>query len=270
MGQFQGPNLLVLSRAARPPVAGLDRGMPKEDAARPVGVVGAGGKGVIRGKSLKSSLNLARVLSSLDWDRNGECLHLSLTYHRSWPRSKDALCAAKSQLVARLGEHVEAGLWMLEYQKRLVPHFHALVWMGGRSSEEFAGWLAGWWADFSENSSDFASRVTLGDQARGTWYLAMHAAKRNQTPPFAVGRWWGYIRRGRLLNAQDVHRTRDVSERERVWWSRLYRRSTGGKVRNAGGFTWFLPRAWQCVAGAWISERVVDEMTERFRPKNPF
>jgi hypothetical protein len=98
----------------------------------------------------------------------------------------------------------------------------------------------------------------------------MHAAKREQSPAFSVGRWWGFINRARLLAAQDLHNTGNVSERERVWWARLYRRSTGGKVRQGQGLSWFLPRLSQTVASRWIFQRMEDEITERNRPKPPF
>jgi len=93
----------------------------------------------------------------------------------------------------------------------------------------------------------------------------MHAAKREQSPPFAVGRWWGYVNRSRLLEAQDIHETVVSEERERVWWVRLYKRHTSGKVREGKGFSWFLPRSAQTVAFGWIQQRIEDENRETFR-----
>jgi len=268
MASWQGPNVIILSRSPEPPIARLDRRMARDSVAS--GSTGIGKKGEIRGKSLKSCLNLGRLLASLDWDALGKCLHLSLTYHLDWPRDKEALQQAKQALVMSLSRHVEAGLWMLEYQKRMAPHFHLLVWLNGRDVDEFAEWLCAWWSGLSGNSSEYAVRITYGDQARSAWYLAMHSAKRSQSPDIYVGRWWGYIARKKLLGAQDLHRTGELVERDRVWWARLYRRATGARTRNAQGLSWFLPRNAQYRVTAWIQARVADELRDRTRGKNPF
>lgn len=220
--------------------------------------------------SRKSSLNLSRLLSMLDWRRNGGCVHATLTYGRTWPRTKDELASVKAALVARLGEAGLCGIWRLEFQKRGAPHFHCLLWIGDRDPNDVAGWLASWWAGFSGNRSRFGCKVTIGDQTRAAWYLAMHAAKREQSPPFAVGRWWGYIDRERVLAASDLHSHGEVTERERVWWARLYRRATGSRTRNNAGLSWFLPRVWQCEVHAWIMRRIGDELHERHCPRPPF
>lgn len=245
--------------------------------------------------SAKSSLSVAKVLSSLDWAKNGPCIHVTATYWKEWPKSKGDLADEKAKLVAVLGRHFECGIWRLEFQQRetaqeksarqsarrkrrkgegslYVPHWHFLLWLGSRNVDEKAAWLSSWWAarDTYPNPSEHGLMVTMGDQARGTWYLAMHAAKREQSPPFAVGRWWGYINRDTLLGAQDLQDTGEVTERERVWWSRLYRRCTGCKTRNAQGLSWFLPRKEQCAAGAWIRDHIEHERAVRFRGKDPY
>lgn len=261
--RFQAPNLLVLTRSERPPFPSLLPVIEQEKAPRDVEPSTKGTKSEIRGKSEKSSLNLARVLSSLDWKKHGRCLHVSLTYWKHWPSSKEELAAEKSALVARLGEQCECGIWSLEYQARLVPHWHCLVWIGDSDAEIFEVWVRKWWAKFSGNPSEHGVKITSGDQARGTWYLAMHAAKRSQSPPFAVGRWWGYINREALLGAQDIHETGVCDERERVWLARIYRRSTGCKVRHMQGFSWFLPAGYQWELLAWIRDKIEDERRSR-------
>jgi hypothetical protein len=263
MGMYHSPNLLILSRCSAP-VPGVGSRQKREQKTPGAGdAAPRGTKTDLLGKSVKSSLNQARVLSSLDWGKHGECLHLSLTYGRCWPATKAALASEKSLLTMALGRKVECGMWCLEYQQRGAPHFHVLVWLNGRSLGEFTAWLAQWWACVSDNRSSFGVKVTSGDQARGVWYLAMHAAKRAQSPGYAVGRWWGYIQRKRLFAAQDVHRVADVEERERIWWARLYRRATGCKVRQSQGFSWFLPRAWQCECWRWVREQVAAERIAR-------
>jgi hypothetical protein len=276
---FQAPNLIILSRAQSPPIPGLVDDDGQEKAPADVAASGKGTKRELRGMSAKSSLSIAKVLSSLDWSKNGPCIHATLTYWKTWPQPVE-LAKTKAALVARLGEVFACGIWRLEYQKRLVPHFHCLLWLGlprdGEYAEEFEArckaalaWLSKWWAKFSDNHSDFGCKITSGDQVRGTWYLAMHAAKREQSPAFAVGRWWGYINRKTLLGAQDMHCTGVVDERERVWWARLYRRATGCKVRQSCGFSWFLPNAEQWKASAWVRNQVEAENDARWN-KPPF
>jgi hypothetical protein len=245
--------------------------------------------------SKKSSLNVSRLLSTLDWAKNGRCLHVSLSYGgTAYPRGKTALAAEKARLVARLGEEGFCGVWVLEFQSRenaaekaarvasgirrqrgqggsiKVPHWHVLLWIGARDPVLVEDWLRTWWAKFASNPSRFGVCVTSGDQGRAAWYLAMHAAKRAQPPPFPCGRMWGYINREKVLSACDVHETGEVLERERVWWARLYRRATGVRTRSAQGFTWFLPRKWQCTAFAWIRDHVDAERCRRFAGPDPF
>jgi hypothetical protein len=274
MRRFQGPNVVVLTRAVRPPIPGFQSsGEEAENDEPPTADTVEGSKLELRGMSKKSSLNFAKLLSTLDWAKNGQCVHVTLTYWKSWPLTKEQLLSEKAGLVRDMGRHCETGVWRLEFQTRAggvrVPHWHCLVWLGQRSEADFENWLREWWARFSGNPHERGVKVTSGDQARGTWYLAMHAAKREQSPPFAVGRWWGYIQRGKLLAAQDLHETGEVHERERVWWVRLFKRHTGGKVREGKGMSWFLPRSAQTVAFGWIQSRVEDEKRERFKRLTP-
>lgn len=276
MRRFQGPNVVVLSRANRPPIPGYgstdDEGPENEEPPTVESVEGS--KLELRGMSKKSSLNFAKLLSTLDWSKNGQCVHVTLTYWKSWPVTKAELLDAKKALTRDFGRNVECGVWRLEFQTRAggvrVPHWHLLVWLAERSALDFEVWCREWWARFSGNTHERGVKVTSGDQARGTWYLAMHASKREQSPPFAVGRWWGYIRRAKLLAAQDLHETGFVETREEVWWKRLYRRHTGAKVREGKGFSWFLPRPAQTVAFGWIQTQVEEERRDRFKPRNPY
>lgn len=295
--RHSAPNLVILSRAAEPPISRLREtaeNEPETDAqAETAETGGSGTKRELRGMSAKSALAVARVLSSLDWAKNGECLHVTATYWKQWPADKEALGSEKANIVAVLGRHVEAGIWRLEYQRRetpaekqarkaakrrrkkgegslYVPHWHFLLWLGLRPSEVFQAWVREWWGEFSGNTAPNAVAITVGDQARGTWYLAMHAAKREQSPPFAVGRWWGFVNREKLLAAQDLVEEGAVDERARVWWARLFRRATGRKTRYDQGFSWFLPRKYQCAVNVWIRDQVEAELRARSKGKNPF
>lgn len=271
MRSWHGPRIVCLSRAPVPPILGGGKPEPPEtEIPDPIGVESGTNKGnpnksELVGFSRRSSLALSKLLSSIDWERNGRCVHVTLTYHRVFPSSKDDLASEKSGItrdVVRLGF---TGVWRLEYQSRdngqKVPHWHCLLWHP--DPEPLLGRLERWWWRFSGNKSRFAVKITSGDQARGTWYLAMHAAKRDQSPPFAVGRWWGYFDRERFLTARDVHCHGEISERELVWWLRLYRRSTGCRTRNSKGCSWFLSRVGQTQVGAWVLEQVGHEKLSR-------
>lgn len=298
----QAPNVIILSRAGRAPIPQLSGDELPEDAFDAKKEDGdllqsavLGRKAELRGMSVKSSLNVSRLLSSLDWGKNGRCLHVSLSYGRHhYRRGKSELALEKQALVMALYREGFCGLWILEFQSRendaekaariaarikrqrgqggsiKVPHWHLLLWVGDRDLEDVERWLRSWWARFAKNPSEHGVYIASGDQGRSRWYLALHAAKRAQPPPFPVGRMWGYIDRERVLAAQDLHETGQVLERERVWWARLYRRATGGRTRCAHGLSWFLPRAWQCVAAAWIRDHVDAENATRWAGKPPF
>jgi hypothetical protein len=278
---FQAPNLIILSRGQSPPIPGPAVDDGQEKAPRDVDASKEGSKRELRGMSAKSSLSIARVLSSLDWGKNGECVHVTLTYWKTWPGDKETekhpcLADVKRQLVARLGEHFTSGIWRLEFhppkpkRPHHVPHWHCLLWCPAERMEEAIAWLRKWWQRFADNSNEEGVHVSSGSQARGTWYLALHAAKREQSPPFKVGRWWGYVNREKLLAAQDINETGVLTERERVWWARLYRRSTGCRTRNAQGLSWFLPLASQWLVSSWIRGHVESEIINRSRGKDPF
>jgi hypothetical protein len=168
MRKHQAPNLVILSRASDPPIARLRRddeiAAGKEKAPVDPDAPTKGNKSELRGMSSRSAVNVARVLSSLDWAKNGECLHVTATYWKQWPRSKGDLADEKAAIVRDIGRHVEAGIWRLEFQRRetdqekrereeagrprrkgqgslYVPHWHFLLWLGGRQLEHVGTWL---------------------------------------------------------------------------------------------------------------------------------
>ena len=263
MRRFSGPNVVILTRADRPPVPSLVGQPDKEEAASAETESGLGAKRELRGMSNKSSLNLARLLSTLDWSKHGQCLHVSLTYRAEFPRAKADLLKAKQALCMFFKRAGACGIWRLEYQKRFAPHWHVLVWIGDRCPGDFEQCVRDWWGRYSGNDHVRGVHVTSGTEGRAAWYLAMHAAKKEQSPPFNVGRWWGYIDREKFLGAVDLHQVADVDERERVWWLRLYRRRTGVRTRQAQGVSWFLPRHWQGIVSRWVSATIERERDER-------
>lgn len=208
-----------------------------------------GTKAELVGFSKKAKLNVARLLSTLDWNANGTCLHVCLSYHKAWPKTKAALALEKSALVEWLGRKW-CGIWKLEYQGERflkygvwVPHWHVLLWIGNAVPLEVEQAIREWWADFATNKSYHGVEVRVGDEARAAWYLALHTGKDEQAPSFKVGRWWGYIRRDRVLSAQQLGDLGEVSECEAVWLQRIarrFRRVRGHGRRTVQGFTLFL------------------------------
>lgn len=195
------------------------------------------------GFSARSKLSLARLLSTLDWDKNGTCCHCSLTYHERFPKTKKALALEKSYLTKELAA-LGCGIWKLEFQERGAPHWHVLLWIGLKiPALEFEEKLRAWWAEFSGNGSWYGVKVTVGDEARAAWYLALHSAKDEQAPKIEVGRWWGYVRRKDVLAAQEIGDLGEVSESEALWlgrFARRFRRVSGRGRRVVQGFTLFL------------------------------
>ena len=271
--RYQSPQLLILSRAAKPPVPRLVDELEDEKTRALVEAAGGGLKSEIRGLSRQSSKNLARLLSIIDWTKWGTCLHVTLTYWRSYPRNKDDCQLEKQAIVMWFSRNAECGIWRLEFQERGAPHWHVLIWIGDRPAEKFEHDVKKWWAGREWKTHPVhGCDVGSGDQVRGRWYLAQHAAKQAQAlkPPFLVGRWWGYIAREKFLAASDIDSPQQIEERELVWWRRLYRRATGCKTHPEHGLTWFLPRVAQCAAYAWISEHIDYERATRWHGHKPF
>jgi hypothetical protein len=268
---FVGKNLLCISRSDRIPVPG---GPPEEaeedeeteaDDAEDTPPT----KDVLRGISAKSRQSLAKLLSVLEWGGMGESLHVTLTYWKDWPRTKAQLQQEKKRIKRTLGQF-GCGIWRLEYQERGAPHWHVLLWVQGRDAEQVIQLIQWWWAGDCAHSSRWANShpqgvyVTRGTEVKSTWYLAMHAAKGEQSPLIAVGRWWGFINRADLLQGRNIAEEGEISAREHIWWARLYRRATGCKVRQQAdergirpnGFTWFLPRSNYLASQNWIAKTV--------------
>lgn len=262
MRAFQGPNVICLSRANSPPLIGCSLAETQEKTPDVEASEVLGSKAELCGLSDKSSLNLSRLLSSLDWEYHGQCWHVTLTYHNDFPRTKDDLAKAKSHISALLGRHFECGLWRLEFQERLAPHWHCLLWIGNRNPAELETWLRGWWADYSGNPSVHGVFITPGHEGRHTWYLVKHAAKDGQAPAFKVGRWWGFINRAKLLEAQEVEEVGQLSPDELKQWARLARRHRRANARHGReaarswrmfcrAFGFYLPRAFRGDLVGW-------------------
>lgn len=284
--RFAGPNVVIFSSAEFPPIPGKDPPEIEKTPAKGEDLGGGGHKETIKGPSVKSMLNLSRLLSSLDWAANGRCLHVTLTYWKTWPKTKAELAAEKSWLTERLALF-GCGVWRLEFQTRAgqgikkpgpdslllwamvlklsglslaglwqyVAHWHVLLWLGDRDEEVVEEGIRKIWAGCHRwpNKDVHGVMITPGDQGRASWYLAMHSAKLTQAPKVEVGRVWGYIDRAQVIGAQRLNLQGIPTRREMIWWARIYRRSTGNRVRTQGkgistgpmGFSWFLPLYWE-------------------------
>jgi len=284
MEQWSAPNLLCFSRSGSPPVPTLD-GLVRDEfdaekqEADPLQESAPGTKRALRGMSVKSSLAVARVLSTLDWVRLGSCVHITLTYWHNWPKTKIEIQAIKQALAMWFGRNADCGIWRLEFHRESkkrgdpgerVPHWHVLAFVGKRCLESFQRLVRSWWSKGADgNEHNEAVKFSDGN-GRASYYLAMHAGKRDQAPPFEVGRWWGYINRAVLLAGQRISALGEVLVRDFVWWARLYRRSTGCKNRNARGFSWFLSERGQTQARQWVAEWCGFEQATRAYGGRPF
>lgn len=306
LNMWMAPNLLVFGHGETPPVPGQQKpsdplGLDveaededtKKDPQDEASPEGQGTKGNVRGFSSKSSLNISRLLSSIDWKKNGMCVHITLTYHLAWPSTKHEIKLAKQALVQSLGRKLVCGIWKLEYQNRetleerdarrarrisrtkargslLVPHWHVLGWIPASRYEEFCEWLFDWWSGYSGNDSTYAIDVRPGDTGKASFYLCLHAAKTNQTPAIEVGRWWGYIHRDKVMESVDVALVGQINRLESIWWYRLYRRYRRMPAKpmqvEGHGWSWFLPRDAQMRAAIWVRDTVTNHIRSREDP----
>lgn len=290
---WTAPKLLILGRSKSPPLCGFRQNSsdesPDEDEEKPaqeqVERV-SGIKRELRGFSRKSSQSISRLLSTIDWRINGQCLHVSITYHHHWPGDKAALQREKQAIqmfISRLGV---CGIWKLEFQGRYtpkeraerekaglpcpkgegslkVPHWHLLVWLRQTDLEDFCASVSAWWQIRTDNPSKHAIDFRIGDAGKASFYLQLHSAKANQTPPFAVGRWWGFIDKKHVIASCDVQLERVASARSLVWAYRLYRRLRRIRATPLGaagrGFAWYLDQFNQERMWSWIDDKILEE-----------
>jgi hypothetical protein len=264
-------------------VGGPPEGAEKEDDTEPNDVDDTGPRrSICRGASLRSRLGMVALMSTFPWGQMGPCIHVSATYGDSFPSTRKEIDAERDRLNKFLGQ-LGFGLYRIEYQvKRFlkygkwVIHWHVLLWIGDRDLDAVEDSIRSWWEGKDRRSSSrYANphyrgiRITRGTEGRAAWYLAMHEAKNEQSPPFAIGRWWGYIRRPDVVYWRQISYEGENSVRYWVWAARLYRRCTGYSIRQAAGlgeisehnpaaigpqgFRWFLPRANYYSANHWIN-----------------
>jgi hypothetical protein len=186
----------------------------------------AGIKKQIQGFSAKARYNLAKELSRICWDV--EPAHITLTYGKTYPKSKEHLEALRKWLERR-GYY---GVWRLEFQERGAPHYHILL--GGFSpGQENA--FRNYWIKLSGNTSRRGFKATYRESGKSSWYLALHHAKDNQAPDIKVGRWWGWIDRSKTVSLQKRECLGELSEKQTYRIARISRKLSRGRLRTKAG-----------------------------------
>lgn len=234
-----------------------------------------GKKGVVTGFSAAARSNLARCLAQISSPH--PLSHVTLTYRDMFPCSGEALAKEKQALCMAAQRCGLYGVWRLEFHRStentewgMVPHWHCLLYSGtektayltqsaptghGTMSAEVNKGVADFVAWFRRNRNAHVrgSHITNGDEASASWYMAYHAVKLDQSPPFKVGKWWGYVQEPQLKKWSRLDEVaQGVSPAEIIWFKRLWRRKTNAERRAKGlspvraslgsstGISWFL------------------------------
>lgn len=209
----------------------------KADAGKREGKVVRGDRGEITQFSYASKRAFTILLQSIDRERAPaeEWGFVTLTYGQEHPTPR----AAKRDLDRWLKwlhrtYPAAAAFWKLEPQKRAAPHFHLLVWFGGKVPGDVAAIAAAAWVKSTKAKGTEAAkmlRVHLG-KAKGsrpcveplkTWdgvtaYGAKYVAKKVDAAGWeSPGRFWGVMNRKALPVQRD-----EVDIEGRAW--KIYRR----------------------------------------------
>lgn len=199
----------------------------------PLPAVGGGVRGAVRGFSKESRRRMLQWLQTIDRERAGFPLFVTLTYPRQWPGDTRRWKRDLSVWLARLKRALPDAwaVWKLEPQMRGAPHYHLLVFGVDSLPKE---WLSRTWYEVVGSGDERHPRAGTQVQRVESWrgvtaYAAKYLAKElGALPPMwqqGVGRWWGVHRRSRApREAMDVGLTDAVFCRIR----RVLRRYLGG------------------------------------------
>src|SRR5690606_9717874 len=150
-----------------------------------------------------SSKRLSVLLAEMDIP--SPCVHASLTYGAEYPTENKEVIRNQENLMLALRRKGFFGIWKKEYQKRGAIHYHIILWHHNDYDPEYHGdVIRGIWEGISKNASDHAAKLTPGDTALATFYLALHHAKRDEQTQSGSGRWWGYINRAEVVSYRNV------------------------------------------------------------------
>jgi hypothetical protein len=220
------------------------RGDP--DLGGPVG----GERGSVRGFSKASRRRLLQFLHTIDRERSGWPLFVTLTYPREWPGDPRRWKRDLRVWLERLRRSMPGVwcVWRLEPQRRGAPHYHLLVFGVERVSIE---WLSATWFQVVGSGDERHLRAGTQVQRVQSWrhvigyaakYLAKEAAELPAGWEAGVGRWWGVHQRRRApREVMEVKLTQVAFFRVR----RILRRFVGGP--GTRGADWF--RDGRCSGG---------------------
>lgn len=166
------------------------------------GVTFGGERGVVRGFSKASRRRMLQFLQSVDREKCGMPLFVTLTYRGEWPGDPRRWKRDLTAWLARLKRRDPAvwAVWRLEPQRRGAPHYHLLVFGTGWLDKE---WLSRTWFEVVGSRDERHLRAGTQVQLVQSWrrvigYAAKYLAKEVDELPAAwwqgVGRWWGVHR----------------------------------------------------------------------------
>jgi hypothetical protein len=170
----------------------------------PMSGCGFGGvRGAVAGFTKASRHRMLQFLQTIDREKCGMPLFVTLTYPGEWPGDPRRWKRDLDVWLARLKRaHLAAwAVWRLEPQRRGAPHYHLLVFGLQMLAKE---WLSRTWFEVVGSGDDRHLRAGTQVQRVESWrrvigYAAKYLAKEVSELPKAwrngVGRWWGIHRR---------------------------------------------------------------------------
>ncbi len=167
------------------------------------GVNTGGERGAVRCFTRASRQRMLRFLQSVDREKCGMPLFVTLTYPGEWPGDPRRWKRDLEVWLARMKRaHPTAwAVWRLEPQRRGAPHYHLLVFGVSALAKE---WLSRTWFEVVGSGDERHLRAGTQVQRVESWrrvigYAAKYLAKEVAELPGAwqqgVGRWWGVHRR---------------------------------------------------------------------------
>lgn len=206
-----------------------------------VGCTLGGQRGEVRGFTKASRHRMLQFLQTVDREKCGMPLFVTLTYPGKWPGDPRRWKRDLEVWLARLKRAHPAAwaVWRLEPQRRGAPHYHLLVFGLLMLAKE---WLSRSWFEVVGSGDERHLRAGTQVQRVESWrrvigYAAKYLAKEVSELPKAwqhgVGRWWG-IHRRKLAPREALEVELEGAAYFRV--RRVLRRLLGGPGVSGGDF----------------------------------
>lgn len=199
---------------------------------------GVGGvRGAVMGFTKASRRRMLEFLQTVDRERAGMPLFVTLTYPGEWPGEPARWKRDLQVWLARLKRAKPAAwaVWRLEPQRRGAPHYHLLVFGVPMLHKD---WLSRTWFEVVGSGDQRHLRAGTQVQRVESWprvlgYAAKYLAKAVAELPAewreGVGRWWGIHRRRRApRGAMEV----EIAGRAFFKVRRALRRLVGGPGKS--------------------------------------